>query len=317
MIDMSQNFWSRKGLLVQPSAGLDNYTHASHPCILHIEDDNYLLIFSMRNLKKRSHIFSVHCLVRDGQITLNGSPKLVLSPGKMGTFDCEGLLSCCAVRIDQESAYFYYSGWNNFAEGLWLCDTGLAKIDIKNNQFNRLYDGPIMSRSRHNPYFAAGTSILKEGAIYKSWYNSGLEWYKNDSEQWIARYGVHYAESRDGVDWNFKPGLIIPFKDSQEHSFGRPTVIKQADTYHMWFSCRGSYGNSQYRIGYAFSDDGISWSRNDELSGINISHNPEDFDSIAQSYPYPFEHKDTLYMLYNGNNYGATGVGYSVLESLK
>ena len=31
-------------------------------------------------------------------------------------------------------------------------------------------------------------------------------------------------------------------------------------------------------------------------------------------YPYVFEYNDKLYMLYNGNGYGKTGIGLAVLE---
>lgn len=314
MLDMAGRSWSKRGIIIPPSAGLTEFTHASHPCVLHIQNDDFLLIFSMRNMQKRSHIFAMNCHIKDGKIDVDGLPRLVLGPGKMGTFDCEGLLSCCAVKIDDQTAYFYYSGWNNYAENLWLCDTGLAKVNLETFGFERCFDGPVMCRSRYNPYFAAGTSVIKEGDTFRSWYNSGLDWYKDTSGVWTAKYGVHYAESTDGIDWEFKPGLLIPFKDGQEHSFGRPTVIRHEGGYHMWFSCRGARGNPQYRIGYASSSDGYSWDRNDDLAGIEISPDPEAFDSEAQAYPYPFEHNGVVYMLYNGNNYGATGVGYAVME---
>ena len=38
------------------------------------------------------------------------------------------------------------------------------------------------------------------------------------------------------------------------------------------------------------------------------------WDSEMICYPYVFEHKDDLYMLYNGNDYGKTGFGLAVLE---
>jgi hypothetical protein len=31
-------------------------------------------------------------------------------------------------------------------------------------------------------------------------------------------------------------------------------------------------------------------------------------------YPYVLRHRDHEYMLYNGNGYGATGIGYAVRE---
>ena len=38
------------------------------------------------------------------------------------------------------------------------------------------------------------------------------------------------------------------------------------------------------------------------------------WDSEMVCYPYVFEYNDKLYMLYNGNGYGKTGIGLAVLE---
>jgi len=76
----------------------------------------------------------------------------------------------------------------------------------------------------------------------------------------------------------------------------------------MWYSYRGS----KYRIGYAESKDGISWIRKDSEVGIDVSSSGWDSDMIE--YPHVFDHGGQLYMLYNGNGYGKTGIGLAVLE---
>jgi hypothetical protein len=74
----------------------------------------------------------------------------------------------------------------------------------------------------------------------------------------------------------------------------------------MWYSFRGN----SYRIGYAESPDGITWTRRDEEAGIEISESG--WDSEMLTYPWVFRHENTMYMLYNGNSYGKTGVGLAV-----
>jgi len=307
--------WMRRGLLVAPGAGLDFYTHASHPCIVHRKNDEFTLIFSMRDLLKRSHIFTQECQISSGWIKLNGVAKVVMSPGRMGTFDCEGLLACSPVEVDDKNYYFYYSGWNNLTSGLWLCDTGLAQISKATMKFSRLFEGPVMGRSRFNPYFAAATAVIREKGIFRAWYNSGIDWVLQSDTSYKPKYGIHYAESENGIDWSFQKGQVIPFADQNEHSFGRPTVVHWDDTYHMWFSCRGSNSDPEYKIGYASSKDGLFWERCDSRCGITLASNEKDFDSKAQSYPYVFEHDEFRYLLYSGNNYGSTGFGYAVLIS--
>jgi hypothetical protein len=85
-------------------------------------------------------------------------------------------------------------------------------------------------------------------------------------------------------------------------------VVKADDGYRMWFAARGE----RYRIGYAESGDGIEWSRDDSRAGIDPG--PDDWDSEMACYPYVLRHREHEYMLYNGNGYGATGIGYAVRE---
>ena len=65
-------------------------------------------------------------------------------------------------------------------------------------------------------------------------------------------------------------------------------------------------------MGYAESQDGITWVRKDELVGIDISKNGWDSEMIE--YPNVITYSGKQYMFYNGNDYGATGIGLAVLE---
>jgi hypothetical protein len=77
----------------------------------------------------------------------------------------------------------------------------------------------------------------------------------------------------------------------------------------MWYCYRGP----TYRIGYAESPDGRQWQRRDADAGIDVA--PDGWDSEMIEYPHVFEHDGQLFMLYNGNGYGKTGVGLAILES--
>ena len=315
MMGANNFLWNRKGLLVEGGGWLKNYSHASHACAFHLSNDLFLLIFAMRDEESHSHIFTLKAEVSAGNIRPIGNITHGLGLGKNGTFDSEGLLPCCPVKVSEEETYLYYSGWNNLKDRLWLCDTGLAVINNHTQQFSRKYEGPVMGRDIYNPYFAAATSVMYENGRWRSWYNSGLGWTDNADGTWKPRYGIHYAESLDGVKWNYSPGLVIPFKDDYEHSFGRPSVIFAHGKYHMFFSCRGANNDPIYKMGYAVSEDGIIWDRNDSLSGILPTGDTGDFDSLSVAYPFIFCHKGFEYLLYTGNQYGQTGFGYAVTES--
>jgi hypothetical protein len=134
------------------------------------------------------------------------------------------------------------------------------------------------------------------------WYVSGVEWVHRD----LPRYNVKYAESADGIVWGRSGRVCIDFASRDESALARPCVVKDDGRYRMWFAHKGA----NYRLGYAESADGLTWIRRDEDAGLDVS--PSGWDSDMIEYAYVFTHRGRRYMLYNGNNYGAGGVGLAV-----
>lgn len=289
---------------------LPGFTHGSHPCIIHMRDDEFIVAFTCRDSQCKSHIFLSYAEVSEGKVVLKGKPKLALAPGYAGYFDCDGVISGCLLKnLDQY--YLYYVGWQNLPHGLWICDTGRAVLDPDKLTLEREFPGPVLGRDRNHPLFAAATAffITKDG-LWHTWYNSGLLWEKT-AHGWHHRYGIHHGVSKDGIDWVCDPGMCIPFADDYEYAFGRPSVVFWDDLFHMWFAHRATKEIDTYRIGYASSKDGLNWCRDDALSGIDVSS--QGWDSEMICYPSVFQHQGYGYMLYNGNGYGRTGFGLAVL----
>ncbi len=67
-----------------------------------------------------------------------------------------------------------------------------------------------------------------------------------------------------------------------------------------------------YRIGYAHSEDGKIWIREDERVGIHVSETGWDAEMI--SYPHVFELDSKIYMAYLGDQVGRFGFGLAELE---
>lgn len=300
--------WKKKGLVFEPN--IPGFTHGSHPCIMHVRDDNHLVAFTCRDKNSKSHIFLSHAIVDDSRLVLIGGPKLALFPGPIGYFDCDGVISVCFIK-HKNDCYLYYVGWQNLPDGLWICDTGRVVVDADNLSLRREYPGPVLGRDKNNPLFAAATAFLIIDDVWHTWYNSGIRWEK--TEQGLKHYyGIHHATSENGVDWVCDPNMCIPFADEYEYAFGRPSLVVIDGMYCMWFAHRATKDIATYRIGFASSLDGLKWDRNDELAGIDVSK--EGWDSEMICYPYIFDHKGKRYMLYNGNGYGRSGFGFAVLE---
>ncbi len=300
--------WQKKGLLFEPN--MPGFTHGSHPCAVHFKDDVFVVAFTCRDMQRRSHVFLSYATIKDGGIALTGTPKMALAPGAPGYFDCDGVISVCIVSHKNQH-YLYYVGWQNLPEGMWICDTGRAILNLEALTLEKEFEGPVLGRDKHNPLFAAATAFHVTDDVWHTWYNSGVKWEKTE-QGWHHHYGIHHAQSSDGIDWVCDPEICIPFADEYEYAFGRPSVYRVDDTYFMWFAHRATKDIDTYRIGFASSKDGLKWDRNDALAGIDVA--PEGWDSEMICYPYIIEHRGRMYMLYNGNEYGKTGFGFAVLE---
>ena len=135
------------------------------------------------------------------------------------------------------------------------------------------------------------------------WYGSNLSWGK---EQKDMAHLMKYAESKNGIHWEPSGQIALNFKSPEEYAMSKPCVLQQGQGYQMWYSYRGA----AYRIGYAESSDGVEWQRLDDRAGIDVS--PEGWDSEMICYPNVFEFEGKKYLLYNGNEYGKTGIGLAV-----
>ncbi len=91
-------------------------------------------------------------------------------------------------------------------------------------------------------------------------------------------------------------------------AFSKYCVIRDPECYRMWYGHRGEF----YRIGYAESLDGLTWTRRDDQVGIAPSVDGWDAESLC--YPCVFDHDGQRFLLYNGRRYGATGFGLAVSE---
>ena len=165
-----------------------------------------------------------------------------------------------------------------------------------------------MERDRHDPFLTTSPWVLLDNGRWRMWYASGTGWQPAEGRPRHS-YHLRYAESDDGVTWRRTGRVCIDFADEGEYAIARPCVIKTESGYLLWYSRRGD----TYRIGYAESVDGLVWERKDADVGIDVSR--AGWDSEMIEYPCVFDHGGSRFMLYNGNGYGATGIGLARLEA--
>jgi hypothetical protein len=228
----------------------------------------------------------------------------LVKPGPAGAFDESGCSVSCVVR-DGARWLLYYTGWMLGRTVPFYLAIGLAVSEDGGVSFRKHSTAPVLDRSDADPFLTASPSVLIDNGVWRMWYVSALEW-ESRPEGLRHRYLIKYAESDDGVRWRRDGGIAIPFEDDCEYAMGRPHVVKDGDTYRMWFCVRGE----RYAIAYAESADGLVWRR-----GRAGAPAPSAWDAEMQSYPMVLRDRNRWLMFYNGNGYGATGFGVATAEN--
>jgi len=298
--------WIKKGLIFEPPNGLEwMVTHSAIPFAQKIRDDIFRVYFCGRDDKGRSQIGYFEIDLHRPIEVLSISEKPVIRIGSLGTFDDNGVTSSWVVSHNNRQ-YQYYTGWNLGITVPFYFYIGLAVSEDEGETFHKVSAGPILERNDLDPFLTASPCVFIENNVWRMWYVSGTKWEIDDGKP-KHYYHIKYAESKNGIDWQRTGVVCIDFKSGDEYAIARPTVLKENGIYKMWYSYRGK----TYRIGYAESNDGLKWERKDESVGIDVSESGWDSEMIE--YAFVFDHHDQRYMLYNGNDYGRTGVGLAVL----
>lgn len=299
--------WLKQGVLIEPSSRASwAATHAAMPTPLAIDSMRAELFYSPRDSAGRAHVARAEIEVRaDGTLNVLGvDADPVLSPGPLGAFDDSGVTVSCAVP-SREGVLLYYTGWTRGVTVPFYFYAGLAIRPNGADSFERVSPAPILERTAVDPYLTASPWVLKIASTWQMWYVSCTGW-DQDGDEPRHHYHIRYAESTDGIRWRRDGRISVDFADQHEYAFSRPCVVLDRGRYRMWFAARGH----EYRLGYAESTDGLTWERDDSAAGLAAS--PDGWDSEMVAYPAVLDCGGRSYLLYNGNGYGRTGIGYAI-----
>jgi predicted GH43/DUF377 family glycosyl hydrolase len=240
--------------------------------------------------------------------------KPILELGDLGTFDEFGVYPSSVIKFNN-LIYFYYAGWTRLVSIFSDVAIGVA-VSEDGETFHRLGKGPILSRTLNEPFQASGPKVRFFNKKFYMYYIAGERWVLNNSGKSESIYKIRLAISEDGLNWKRTGDNIIPTILEDDECQAGPDVFYHNEKYHMYFSYR--YGldfrnnDRGYRVGYAYSNDLINWTRDDENVGIKLSE--IGWDSKDMHYPHVFELDGKTYMLYNGNEFGRFGFGLAVLN---
>ncbi|MDP2035632.1 MAG: hypothetical protein Q8K29_19675 [Polaromonas sp.] len=283
------------------------HSHAQLPTAL-VLGNKVRVFFAARNVSQHSSVDFVDLALDGERVSFSTySEQPVLTPGDIGTFDEHGVFPASIVKHNQKY-FMYYIGWNQGAEApMFYASVGLA-VSEDGEHFVKHSVAPIMSRSVHDPCLVTSPHVYIDNGIWRMTYVSGTAWSRKADGTLQSHYHIKCAESQNGIDWRRDGKVAIDYAPG-ETNIARSWVTKLTDeNYKMWFSFV-SAKIGKYRIGYAESNDGQSWRRNDAMAGIDADDD-QSRDMIC--YPCVFEFAKARYMVYNGDGFGKNGFGVAV-----
>lgn len=316
--------WNKLGKIFDPTQHKlpDNCKQFAQSPQTLVFDDFVRIYFSTRSVDTSNGKYFSHIAFVDMRKNLRDiiqvSNNTVIPLGNLGCFDEHGIFPMNVMRHG-DTVYGYTCGWNRRVSVSVDTAIGLAISHDNGLTFQRFGDGPVLAASLHEPCLVGDGFVKYINGQFHMWYIFGTGWKQFSNEAPPDRtYKIGHAVSDDGVNWvKDEAHRIIADRLGTDESQALPTVIEIAGRFHMFFCFRQSFDfrknkDRGYRIGHAYSDDLLNWTRDDDHPLLDVT--PGEWDSDMLCYPHAFECDDKVYMLYNGNEFGRYGFGLAVLE---
>lgn len=308
----------KKGLIFKPKGNKPwSLSHAQVPFAFKLNEDVIRVFYATRDANSCTSTSFVDLSYNDPSQVLKEYDKYSISKGEKGSYDDSGVMPSWVIK-DGKKLRLYYTGWNKSEEASYRLSIGIAESNDCGLSFHKLFKGPILDRSIHDPIWVGQPCVLKEGNNWKMWYLSceKIEIINDHPEPF---YNVKYASSKDGISWERKNIICIDFEDEITDAIGRPCVWKYKGYYFMLHSNRKAHGyrtqiESSYSINLSKSKDGFNW-RN--IDAFRMQKTGDDtWDGMMNEYCSVLETKrhGVFYVFYNGNGFGASGFGYFILD---
>jgi hypothetical protein len=317
--------WKKLGKIFDPTHhklpdGCVQFAQAPQALVF---DDFVRIYFSTRKVDGRNGKYLSNIVFVDMRKNLRDvirvSDKTVIPPGGLGCFDEHGIFPMSVLRHG-DVVLGYTCGWSRRVSVSVDTAIGLAVSRDYGITFQRIGDGPVLAASLHEPCLVGDGFVQVIDGGFHMWYIFGIGWKRYSPDSAPDRiYKIGHATSGDGINWVKEEALqIIADRLGPDECQALPTVTRIDDRYHMFFCYRPSSDfrrnrDRGYRIGHAWSDDLMNWSRDDENPHLGVT--PGDWDSDMVCYPHVFACAGKMYLLYNGNEFGRYGFGLAVLEA--
>ncbi len=192
---------------------------------------------------------------------------------------------------------WYMASYSPYATSLWYAEsndgvnwTNKTSLPILNTTDSVYWD---------YGYFIASGAVMKDGSLYRMYYNAIRSSYGQSS--------VGLATSADGISWQKYPVPVLT-PDSLNYHLGANSVLKVNGTYYLYYNSSPVYNYDAWVVNVATSPDGIHWT---EYSGNPVLSATAGWEGAGVTYPSVIYDDSQFVMLYMNSNRSAYGIAYS------
>ena len=278
--------------------------YASNPLLVKISDNLSRLFFNSRDVENRSSIYSID--VCESTLVLNfDSVQLQQDFGPPDSYFSQGISLGSFFQLNQKS-YVSVMGWKINPGEHWVGRIGKIEMDPQGNLL-KLGDTAWFNLDSSDPISLSYPAIYQNGQSLSMWYGSTVSWDAGNGEM------LHVLKEKKSID-NISfhsTNSLIPYELGTAQAFSRPSIVEFKERNLMAYSFRGA--QDKYKIGFVWLDD---FSTATQLGGLTaFLPSDSEWENEMVEYPSLFVHHSKLFMLYNGNNYGKTGIGLVEIQT--
>lgn len=157
---------------------------------------------------------------------------------------------------------------------------GYIEIDLNNpTKVLHVAEKPVLTPGDLAMFDDSGASIGCIVPVQGKRYLYYMGWHLTVSVPWQNAIGLAVSEGPDAAFRRHARFPIIPLDETDPYTISYPWVSLEAGKFRMWYGSNIAWGaakaDMQHLIKYAESDDGIHWTRNNQIA-IDFS-GPEEY----------------------------------------
>lgn len=227
-------------------------------------------------------------------------------PGQPVYFDSSAVTDPSVVFADGRY-HMFYTGWVNWIGGKGSQGYIGYAISADGKSWTKV-DGSAQAQEIKGAVLAPGNTQEFDGQSVESpsvLYDSGkFRMYYVGIDK-SGKSALGYAESSSGIYWTKKGKILEPTNEQGFDSYkvGSCSVVKKDNQYLMWYEGQSKL-DSRWRIGYAVSSDGSTFTKNygNEKTGgsvLDVGDKLTDFDNLCVRHPSVIWDAAYFYMWYD------------------